>query len=158
MVVEARLSPTQFRRIALLRHFQRPGFYFYSLTAAALTAGVLALGMRPIFLAVGWIPFVIYMVLGFINAIVGSRGDNRPYLLQTRYEFNARGVKMSTSQGSSELDWDAFLRWRKVINCYVLELKSGLVIAFPNDGLSPQRIQSLDDLFSREITKRNKGA
>lgn len=151
IVVEARLRPAQFFQLSLLRHFQRPSFYFYSITAALLTALSYTMNLNMLVLMVAWVPFGIYMLLGLANAYAGTRNPNQPYFLATRYEFADDALKVSTAQGSSRLSWDSFKEWRKVVGCYVLVLDSGPIMAIPLADVSKGREPAIEDFLKKKI-------
>ncbi|NNJ09884.1 YcxB family protein [Chloroflexales bacterium ZM16-3] len=151
IVVEARLQPPQFFQLSLLRHFQRPSFYFYAVTAAALTALTYTMNIDIMLLVVGWVPFGIYMILGLANAFAGSRNPEQPYFLQTRYEFGDEELRMSTSRGASTLIWSRFKEWRKVVGCYVLVLDSGPIMAIPVADVPKGRQSALEDFLKKKI-------
>lgn len=151
IVVEARLQPAQFFQLSLLRHFQRPSFYFYALTAAGLTALTYTMHLSLLLLLVGWVPFGLYMLLGLANAYAGSRNPAQPYFLATRYEFADDALKVSTSQGSSRISWDRFKEWRKVVGCYVLVLQSGPIMAIPLVDVPKGREPAIEDFLKQKI-------
>jgi hypothetical protein len=151
IVVEARLRPAQFFQLSLLRHFQRPSFYFYSITAAALTALSYTTPISLLILLVAWVPFITYMLLGLVNAYAGSRNPEQPYFLATRYEFASDALKLTTSQGSSKISWNQFKEWRKVVGCYVLVLQSGAIMAIPLSDVPRGREPAIEDFLKQKI-------
>lgn len=151
MVIEATLRKDQFIRLSLLRHFQRPFFYFYALTCAGITAYVLTGRADMVLLLVAWIPFGMYMLFGIINAVLGATGTNRPYLLKTRYEFTDQGVHVSSASGTGMLGWEQVSRWAKVTDCYVLYLKVGSIIAIPGAAVPPHKQARFKSLLQEHI-------
>ncbi|WP_129631252.1 YcxB family protein [Candidatus Oscillochloris fontis] len=151
IVIEAHLQPGHFFRVSLLRHIQRTSFYFYALTAAGLSALAYTMTVSYLVLLVAWIPFVIYLVLGLVNAIVGSRRADQPYFLPTRYEFGDHALKLRTIQGASEVAWDDFREWRKVVGCYVLYLNAGAVIAIPLEDVTKGRESAIEGFLKQKI-------
>jgi hypothetical protein len=152
MVIEAQLTRELFFRLSLLRHIQRPMFYFGALTAALLTALVYLGFTSGLVLLVAWMPFGMYVLFGLINAWMGSGGTDRPYLLKTRYEFSTEGLKMRTKLGESTLSWDRFSEWSKVVGCFVLTMQEGAIIAIPERDLSRAQSDSLTQMLNRHIT------
>jgi hypothetical protein len=151
MVIEAQLSTEQFSRLVLLRHFQRGSFYFYALTAAGLTSYVLLFGGPVLLLMLAWLPFGLYIILGLLNAYLGTRGGDQPYLLPTRYEFVAEGISIKHEQGEGHLNWEHLRGWRKQLDCYVIELKAGQIVAFPAEAVPKHRAEDLERLLDRHI-------
>jgi hypothetical protein len=152
MVIEAKLTRELFFRLSLLRHFQRPMFYFGALTAALLTSLVYLGYTGGLVLLVAWIPFGMYVLFGLINAWMGSGGNDRPYLLKTRYEFSGDGLTIRNKLGESTLSWERFSAWSKVVGCFVLTVQEGAIIAIPEHDLSRAQIDSLTQLLNRHIT------
>lgn len=151
MVIETSLGKAQFIRLALWRHFQRPFFYFYALTCAGLTAYVFTGRGEMILLVVAWVPFGMYILFGIINAVLGARGEDRPHLLKTRYDFNDQGVRLSSSAGTSQLEWQHFVRWSKIADCYVLHLAGGPIIAIPQAAVPPHQKARFERLLQEHM-------
>ncbi len=151
IVIQAHLQPFHFFRISLLRHIQRSSFYFYAITAGALSALAYTMTVSPLVLFVAWVPFATYLILGFINAYVGSRRKDEPYFLPTRYEFGEHALKLRTSQGASEVAWSDFREWRKVVGCYLFYLQSGSVIAIPLEDVTKGREPAVEDFLKQKI-------
>lgn len=153
MVIESQLSRDQFIRLFLLRHFQRMSFYFYALTSGALTAYAL-MGGPFVLIFVGWVPLGLYIMAGLISAFMGSWGQDRPYLLRTRYEFGEEGVKLQSAAGNSALQWQHIAGWRVMVGCYVLELTGGAILAIPQKAVPPHRMSDFEALLRRHVGER----
>ncbi|MGB0385375.1 MAG: YcxB family protein [Ardenticatenaceae bacterium] len=151
VVFESVLPKKQFIRLSILRHIQRTTFYFYALTCALVTAYVYAAGASPIFLLVVWLSFLLYILLGVINAYQASRVEDAPYFLPTRYEFSPRGVQVKTSQAKSKLEWKEFSEWKKIIGCYVLILVSGAYLAIPQSAVPEMQSKQFEQLLKQYI-------
>ncbi len=152
LVVETRLTKDQFIRLSMLRHFQRPTFYFNAVTGAVLTAYGL-FGGPFVILFVAWTPLLLYILFGVIAAFRDSRVREAPFL-KTRYEFDKRGVHVSTEKGESLLVWDEFIGWRVLIECYVLALKAGAILAIPRESISMQKQAQLEEILYANIGQK----
>lgn len=152
MVIEAQLKRDQFVRLAVLRHFQRTSFYIYSIGCALLTAYGLVFGPLALLLA-AWVPFLLYIFVGVLGAWRESRLPDRPYFLKTRYEFKPQGVTVSTAQGESDLGWDKIRDWRVLVDCYVLELIWGSILAIPQSDVPQHQREKLETLLSERVTR-----
>jgi hypothetical protein len=153
MVIETTLTRDQFIRLSILRHFQRPTFYFNALTGAAIMAFALFGGGPFILIFFAWIPMTLYILFGVLTAFRDSKIRESPFL-PTRYEFGNAGIKVSTRDGASTLGWDDFAGWRIMIGCYVLALKAGSILAIPQTSVSPHDQKQLEDLLTRKIGVR----
>lgn len=141
MTIKTTLTRTQFIRLSLWRHFNRLTFYFYAVTASAVTAYAFVYESY-IWLLVGWLPFVIYLGVGVFTAWQTSRDEQNPIFLPTEYKFDKSGVMIYSAQGDSQLGWELFQNWKTIAQCYVLQLRSGPILAIPKIDVP--------------ITKRNK--
>ena len=150
MVIETSLSREQFIRLSILQHIQRKTFYFYAITCAVITAYAVTRGAY-ILLAIAWIPFILYLLLGILSAFRDGADKNQPYFLPTRYEFSKRGIEISTSQGQSQLTWEHFARWKIMAQCYVLFLTGGPILAIPRSALSTTQAPKLESLLRNHI-------
>ncbi len=154
MTIETTLSRDQLVRISILRHFQRTPFYVYAALCAAATGYALFIG-PPIFLLLGWVPFLLYILLGVVGAIQAGRAKDAPYFLPTRYEFTQEGVTMSTARGQSRIPWKNFDYWQKIAGCYVLILKSRLIIAIPQSAIPAAQVSTFEGMLRKQIDKRS---
>jgi hypothetical protein len=152
MVIETRLSKDQFIRISVLRHFQRPVFFINAFACAIATVYAIFQGPWYIFL-VGWAPFMIYIVLGFLTAIREGNQPDHPYQFKTRYEFSSKGIHVSTEAGSNLLEWRRFVSWSMMAGCYVLTLSAGSILAIPQDDIPPHNQNRLEQLLIAYIGK-----
>ena len=150
MVIEASLSKDQFIRLAILRHFQRIHFYIFAMAAAGFTAWALLRGPL-VFLLVGWIPFLVYILAGIIAAVKDGNNKNNPVFLSTRYEFTPKGVSISNAQGKSQLEWHDFISWKVMVKCYTLTLSSGAVLAIPQSAVSGTQLAKFEGLLRKHI-------
>lgn len=150
MVIEARLSKNQFVKLAITRHLQRTTFYFYALTVSAVTAYVI-LGGDFILLLVAWLPFMLYIILGVMNAFRSGADESLPIFLPTRYTFGEQGVEVSSSAGQSTVEWSQFSVWKRLARCYVLVLVSGQIIAIPEAAVANQHVKQFETLLRTHI-------
>ena len=150
MVIETNLSRELFIRLSILRHIQRKSFYFYAILCAVLTAYALVQGPYILLLA-AWIPFGLYLILGLVEAIRGSADKSQPYFLPTHYEFTKDGVSISTSQGSSQLEWGHFAGWKFMARCYVLILAAGPILAIPRAAVPLTQIARFETMLRDHI-------
>ncbi|MGQ9925606.1 MAG: YcxB family protein [Chloroflexaceae bacterium] len=155
MVIESTISRKEFLRHALSRHFRRPGFYLYAFVAATLTAyGFFAPNAPTILYLAAWLPLLVYGAAGWIAITRRSRDTSLPIYLPTRYEFDKRGVEMSSRQGRNTFAWDEFRNWRKAEGVYELTLRSGQLLIISQRALSPRQAAALEDLLKKQITPR----
>lgn len=145
--IKAHLKRGQALRLSLLRHFQRPTFYLNALMFAGFTAFAFLRGPL-ILMLVGWLPLTVYIIVGIVNAVQSSSGKDQPHLLPTRYEFDSAGVHISNPQGKSTLGWEQFSRWDKLLDCYVLALYSGSIIAIPEKDVSRLQAEALERILN----------
>ncbi len=150
MIIKSRLTKEQFTRLSIWRHIQRKTFYFYALTCAALTAIAYTQGIF-IWALVGWLPFSLYVLIGFINASRDGADPNQPLFLPTSYEFKSKGLTVKTAQGSSELDWSSFSHWQIMTKCYILVLKNDAVLAIPQTSIPLQQRAKFEGLLHKYI-------
>lgn len=151
MIVEAQLTREQFRRLSLLRHFQRAPFYIWASVAAGLTA-IATVYFRPQLILVGWVPFLAYVLVGLVSAVRGGRDRRAPYFLPTRYDLSPKGVEVKTERGGSHLAWSDFTGSRKMVGCYVLTLRSGAILAIPQEAVPPRERPRLEALLDEKLT------
>jgi hypothetical protein len=150
MVVESRLDRAAYVRIVLFRRFTNPVFYLFALIGAALTAYTFSGGgVSPLVAATSWIPLAIYSIFSVTNAVTSSRGTNRPFLQQTRYDFGAKGIKVSNRLGEGEIPWTEVKTARKLLGCYMIDLQSGQYFAFPISAV--RQPEALDTLLRERI-------
>jgi hypothetical protein len=135
--------------LSLLRHFQRLTFYFNVITGAALTGYALYSGLY-LLLYVAWTPLILYILFGILSAFRDSRIREAPFL-PTRYYLDSKGVHVSTSQGASQLEWGHFSGWRVMIDCYVLALKAGSILAIPQASVPKHKQTQIDELLHTHI-------
>lgn len=157
MVIESTLSKDQFIRLSIARHLQRTMFYIYATLCAAITAYALFQGPL-LLLLVAWMPFSFYIISGVIQAVSAGSVKDAPYFLPTRYEFTGQGVTISTSRGQSQLGWEHFQEWRHMVNCYVLVLSEGAILAIPQNAIPAGRAPRFEDLLRQHIGKRGQRA
>ena len=150
MVIEAGLTRDQFVRLSVLRHFQRIHFYIFAMAAAGLTAWALLRGPL-VFLLVGWVPFLVYVLVGVMTAIKDGNNKDNPVFLSTRYEFSKKGVSISNTQGTSQLAWQDFLGWKVMVKCYVLTLTSGAILAIPQNAVPANQKAKFENLLFKHI-------
>ncbi len=155
MVIESTISRKEFLRHALSRYFRRPGFYLYAFVAATLTAyGFFAPNAPTLLYLAAWLPLLVYAIVGWIIITRRSRDTSLPIYLPTRYEFDKRGVEMSSRQGRSTFAWDEFRAWRKAEGVYELTLRTGQVLIITQRALSPRQASALEELLKKQITPR----
>lgn len=152
ITVESQLTKNQFMRLSILRHIQRTTFYFFAFTCAILTAYAIVLGPQSLLL-VAWLPFILYIFMGFMNAYQGSQADGAPYFLSTRYEFAKSGVRLSAKSGKSRLKWEEIAAWKKMVGCYVLVLEGDAIVAIPEKDVPPSQSKQLEKVFNEYIGK-----
>lgn len=148
---ESSLTKSQFIRLSILRHIQRNTFYFYAFTCAVVTAYVLIQDESRIFLLIVWLPFLLYILLGLINAFQLSSDKDTPYLLPTKYEFSVEGVKLRNRKGKSQLEWSDFATWKKMVGCYVLILQNGAIIPIPESALASSSAKQFEQLLTQYL-------
>lgn len=150
MNIHATLQRDQYIRIALWRHFSRRLFFFYAATTAFVTAYAMVYETY-IFLLVGWIPFGLYVLFGFVDVFRNSRQDTQPALQPTQYKFDKKSVSVKMGESTSQLTWDDFKNWRTIADCYVLVLVNGAVLAIPKIDVPLQRVKKFEDLLNEQI-------
>ncbi len=151
MVIKTSLTKDQFIRVTLLRHVQRKLFYFYAFTCAGATAFAIVYGTYLYLIL--WIPFIIYILAGVIGAFRAGADKDQPAYLPTRYEFTEKGVSISTSQGSSQLEWEEFSGWNILAKCYVLVLLAGPILAIPQSAVSITQLTKFEALLKKHIAE-----
>jgi hypothetical protein len=152
LVIETSLTKDQFIRLSILRHIQRPTFYFIIITASVLTVWALY-GGPFLLIFVVWTPLILYLIFGVVSAYRDSKLRQTPFL-PTRYEFGKKGVQVSTSEGSSLLPWNDFVGWRTLVGCYVLVLSAGAILAIPQQSLPKPKQEQLETMLTRRIAPR----
>lgn len=150
MVVNAQLTKSQFIRLSILYHIQRKQFYFFALTAAAVT-GYSMYSKTYVLLAVVWIPFLMYLGIGIFGAYREGSNENNPVYLPTRYEFSDTGIMISNEENEGKLNWDQLVNWQVIAKTYVLTLKNGQILAFPQNALSSMESPRLKSLLNKHI-------
>ncbi len=153
MNIEATLTPDQFVRLSMLHHFQRKQFYFFALTAAVVTAYAIFSGAY-IMLAVVWLPFVLYVVVGIYGAYRESRDANNPVFKPTTYNFSSTGVAISSTAHNSQLGWEQFSGWSMMAQMYVLKLKSGQILAIPQAAVTSTQAPKLRALLNAHLKNK----
>ncbi len=153
MVIDAQLKRIQVIRISLLRHFQRPTFYINAIAFTGFTAWAVLQG--PLYLMlVGWLPLLMYTLVGVYSAFRAG-GSNQAHLLPTRYRFSDRGVEISNPQGQqSQIGWEHFVHWDKVLDCYVLSLSTGPVLAIPQEDVPNHQRDEFEAILRAGIDQR----
>ena len=150
MVFKGQLTRDQFVRISILRHFQRKQFYFYAITCAVVTVFAITQELL-ILLVLAWLPFLLYIGIGVFGAIRGGSDPNHPVYLLTTYKITDAGVLINNEQTESQLGWDQFAVWKKAIQCYILELKSGVALVIPQAAVPINQKPKFETLLNRHI-------
>lgn len=153
MTIKAKLTKDQLFRLALLRHMERPTFFFNAFTSAALIAYATWKDIY-IILFVAWMPFTLYIALGVFEAWRNSRDRNNPLLLSTSYEFTDAGVSITTSLAKSSLEWKQFDKVKVMIDCYVFTLNGGQIIAIPRTDVAANHKQDFENLIREKISRK----
>jgi hypothetical protein len=152
MIIESTLTPQEFTRHALTRHFGRPAFYLYSFVCAVLTT-IAFFQTTPLglLLAAAWIPLLVYAVGGWVSITRRSRDESLPLYLPTRYEFGKGGVELSSRTGRASFAWGDFRAWRKVVGLYELSLNNGQLLVIAQRAVPPRQTGALEELLKRQI-------
>ena len=102
MILESTLTRREFTRHALSRHFRRPIFYVFAMLAAIMTAYTMYDPTAAIIpaLAAGWVPFLVYAVVGFVAIPRSTRNPELPVYLPTRYDISSNRLTMSVAVNS----------------------------------------------------------
>ncbi len=153
MTIEATLYPDRFVRLSIWRHLSRVQFFFWAITATLITVYVFSFGGDALFLLAGWLPFLTYIVLGIFEATRNSRNPDNPVLWPTKYQLDSKGIAISNKQGESYLDWEQFIAWQYIAQCYVLLLPGRVMIVIPKSSLSPARVTKLESMLNEYIKK-----
>ncbi len=155
MIIESTLTPQEFVRHALTRHFRRPAFYLYSFVCAVLTTyAFLQANPLALLLAAAWVPLLVYAAGGWVSITRRSRDKELPLYLPTRYEFTKGGVELSSRQGRSSFAWGDFRAWRKVVGLYELSLANGQLLVITQRAVPPRQSAPLEELLTRQIKPR----
>jgi hypothetical protein len=153
MIVESTLGRREFTRHALGRHFRRPIFYVYAMLAAVLTAYTIydsSVAQLPA-LAAGWLPFLVYGIVGFVAIPRRARDPQLPVYQPTRYELSTKGLIMTISGRRSEFSWAEFRSWRKSFAVYELQLKSGQLLLIAQSALGARQVAGFEKLLREAI-------
>ncbi|MDM8526759.1 YcxB family protein [Anaerolineales bacterium HSG24] len=151
MIIQATLTKEPFIRLALWRHFSRKPFYFYAAIATIFTAYVIIYGSWTLLLLLAWLPLLVYVIMGGIDAWRISRDPQNPVFLTTTYEFSSTGVKLKTAQGESSLKWRELKGWKIFTDCYVLLLNNGSVLAIPKVDIPIAKIDKFELLLNEQV-------
>lgn len=155
MIIESTLTPQEFVRHALTRHFRRPAFYLYAFVCAVLTTYAF---FQPepstLLLIAAWVPVLVYAIGGWVMITRRSRDTSLPLYLPTRYEFTKGGVELSSRQGRSKFAWTDFRAWRKVVGIYELSLTNGQLLVITQRAVPPRQMNAFEELLTKQITPR----
>lgn len=155
MVIQSTLTPEEFRRYELNRHFRRSMFYFYAFIFAVLTVYALTNPTAPIAIyVVAPVPLLAYSIGGWAAIIRRSNDPDLPAFLPMRYELTTSGVRLHTPKGDSSFTWSDFKAWRKALGVYELTLQNGLLLVFSEAAVPQAQVKSLDDLLKKQIQDR----
>lgn len=152
MTIEATLSKEQFIRLSILRHMQRKFFYFNAAIGASLSAYAIVQGPYELLL-LAWIPLIVYLLPGLLGAFRQSTARDHPLFLPTRYEFSKKGVSIKNSQNEGYLEWQYIGNWKVMVQCYVLFLTAGSIVAFPQSAVPALQKAKLEALLDKYIEK-----
>lgn len=152
MIIESTLSQREFTQHSLARHFQRPIFYVWAFLSAALTAyAIFTPDLPDLLMLAAWLPFLVYIIAGWIIITRRGRDKSLPIYLPTRYELTARGITISSQKGRSELPWGQLRAWRKVGGIYELALTTGQFLIISQRALSNRQIKPFEDMLKANI-------
>jgi hypothetical protein len=153
MIIESTLGRREFTRHALGRHFRRPIFYVYAMLAAILTAYTIydsSVAQLPA-LAAGWLPFLVYGIVGFIAIPRRAKDPQLPVYQPTRYDLSTKSLIMTVGGRRSEFGWADFRSWRKSFGVYELLLKSGQLLLIAQSALGPRQVAGFEKLLRESI-------
>jgi hypothetical protein len=155
MIIESTLTPQEFVRHALTRHFRRPAFYLFAFVCAVLTAYAFFQDEpSPLILLAAWLPVLVYAVGGWVSIVRRSRDQGLPLYLPTRYEFTRGGVELSSRQGRDRFAWSDFRAWRKVVGLYELSLVNGQLLVITQRAVPPRQAGAFEELLAKQITPK----
>ncbi len=98
MTFKAKLNKDQLFRLTILRHIEKPSFYFNAFTSAIFIAYAIWQDIYLI-LFIAWIPFVLYMALGATDAFRSSRAT------KITYSCSPPSIPSTTTKSSSKPRW-----------------------------------------------------
>lgn len=151
MPIKAKLTKDQLFRLSLMRHIEKPTFFFNAFTSAGLLAYAIWQDIY-IILFLAWMPVVLYIALGAFEAFHASRDRNNPLLLQTQYDVSDKGIGISTPIAESHLAWDTFDKVKLMLDCYVLFLKNGQMLAIPKKSVPAHLREEFEGTLRRNLS------
>jgi hypothetical protein len=153
MTIKARLNKDQLFRLAVLRHIEKPTFFFNAFTSAGLIAYAIWQDIYVI-MFVAWMPFVLYIALGVFEAFRASRDRNNPLLLPTTYEFTEEGISITTNVGKGHLEWEYIGKVKVVLDCYVFYMTNGQMVAIPRSDVPPHRKKEFEQFVHQQLARK----
>ncbi|ABY34435.1 MAG TPA: YcxB family protein [Chloroflexus aurantiacus] len=153
MIIESTISQKEFVQHALSRYFRRPIFYVFAFVAAVLTAFVIydpTIPQAPALLG-GWIPFLVYAIVGWITIRRQSRNRDLPIYQPTRYELGRDTLIVSARSGRSTIPWSQVRNWRKLAGVYELQLVNGQVLLISARAISPRQVGTFERMLRNRI-------
>lgn len=146
IVIETQVPKNTFLRLSLLMFFQNKMLYVYLVACAIVTFIALSQANYGL-LIVAWFPYVMYVVLGIVNAM---RGAQKEYPV-TRYTFDDKAVLVENSLGKDTFSWVDFKSWRNMLGCYILLHNNGFMLAIPHTSVGPGQMPILESLLRDNI-------
>lgn len=140
-------------QLTLLRHIERPAFYFYAVTVAALIVYAVWKNIT-IMLFLAWVPFIFYVAFGIFGAWRYSRESNNPLLLPTHYEVTDQGLSLKTSIATSFLEWKHIRSVKIVIDCYIFSLTSRQILAIPRADIAANHKEAFEEMVRAKLGQK----
>jgi hypothetical protein len=154
MTFKAKLNKDQLFRLTILRHIEKPSFYFNAFTSAIFIAYAIWQDIYLI-LFIAWIPFVLYMALGATDAFRSSRDKDNVLLLPTQYTFNDDGITLKTSLAEGHLQWEHIAKMKTVMDCYIFYLENGQMVAIPQEAIPANHKAEFQQIVRQNMTKKS---
>ena len=153
MIIESVISQKEFIRHALSRYFRRPMFYVFAFVAAVLTAFVIYDPSVPQVPALvgGWLPFLVYSIVGWIMIHRQSRKRDLPVYQPMRYELGRDTLIVKAQTGRSEIPWSQVRGWRKLFGVYELQLINGQVLLISGRAIGPRQVGAFERILRNRI-------
>ena len=151
IVIESTLTRAMYARILLLLGVRSWGFVLLAAVLLYLVWMSTATG--------NYSPLAIYaslLVLIYGGAILVSvmAKKNRRAFSPVRYTFDESRVVKETVTSSQTLNWDAFVRWRKVGAHYLIYMSKRSFFVIPRTRVPEGKVAAFEDLLSQRILKK----
>jgi hypothetical protein len=139
--------------MSILRHIEKPSFYFNAFTSAIFIAYAIWKDIY-IILFLAWIPFVLYMALGAMEAFRVSRDTNNVLLLPTQYTLTNDGMTLKTTLAESHLAWDYIVKMKTIMDCFVFYLENGQMIAIPREAIAANQKATFQQVVRENLVRK----